>query len=371
MVRVIALCLMLSGAAFAPVNAQAQPAGMAAQVTPVIVSPVKQKSFSDKVEALGTLKANESVELTSTVTELVTTINFEDNQSVEAGTVLVEMDASEEQAELSEEQSVLAEAQRQVNRLTPLVKKGAASESILDESKREAQAAQARIKAIESRVNQRIVKAPYDGVLGLRNISVGALAQPGTLITTIDDISIMKLDFSVPEVFLSTLKPGVGIEATTEAYPEETFSGRISSVDSRIDPVTRSIQARALIDNASGKLKPGLLMQVELQKDPRETLVVAEEALVPEGSKSFVLVVVEGDGMTTVERREVTVGVRQFGEAEILNGLSEGEQVVTHGTLRARPGAPVKVTAVEDEDQPLSEMLEQGQNQDKTAGEAE
>lgn len=327
--------------------------------TPVMVTDVSRVSFSDEIEALGTLRANESVNLASSVTEPVTEISFDDNQRVKKGDVLVKMDAAEEIAELAEQQSFLDEAQRQVNRLSPLVKKGAASASILDENKREALAAKARVDAIQSRIDQRIIKAPYDGVLGLRNISVGALAQPGLMITTIDDDSIMKLDFSVPEVFLSTLKSGVIIEAKTEAYPEKTFKGEIASVDSRIDPVTRSIQARAILDNADGFLKPGLLMQVVLQKNPRKALVIPEETVIAEGANSFVLVIQEENGQITAERRKVTLGARQFGSVEILSGLTEGDQIITHGTLRVRVGAPLEIMAVENNDETLKELLEQ------------
>lgn len=325
--------------------------------TPVIVSPVEMENITDKVEALGTLKANESVDISSTVTEKVTAILFEDGQRVREGDILIEMDAAEERAELQEQQSFLNEAERQVERLEPLVEQGAASASDLDVRKRELQTAEARIQAIQSRLDQRVIKAPYGGVVGLRNISVGALAQPGTLITTLDDISVMKLDFSVPEVFMSTLEKGVEIEATTRAFPTETFRGTISSVSNRVDPVTRAIEARALIENPDLKLKPGMLMLVELQKSPRKTLVIPEESIVPEGSKNFVLVIQKDGEQTTAERREVEIGTRQYGKVEILNGLSEVQQVVVHGTLRVRPGAPLEITAVEREDTPLNELL--------------
>lgn len=345
-----------------PAHAQA-PDGGSSKPTPVIVSDVEEKEFADKVEALGTLKANESVEVTTTVTERVTKINFDDNQHVKQGDILVEMDAAEEFAELSEQESFLAESERQVERLEPLVKKGAASESDLDARRREALGATARIKAIQSRIDQRIIKAPYDGILGLRNISVSALAQPGTIITTIDDISVMKLDFSVPEVFLASLKVGVEIKAETEAYPNEAFTGKITSVDSRIDPVTRSIQARALIDNKEGKLKPGLLMLLELQKNPRKALVVPEESLITNGSNQFVLVIIKQDGRTIAERRKVTLGARQYGEVEVLDGLIKGERVVTHGTLRVMPGGEVEITATEKNGETLRELLDQKEKQ--------
>ena len=337
----------------------AQQGGGPQAPTPVIVTELGEQAFSETVEALGTLRANESVDLTSTVTELVTAVNFDDGQRVKKGDVLIEMDTSEERAELAEQRSFLDEAQRQVNRLTPLVKRGAASESSIDTQRREAQGARARIQAIESRIAKRIIKAPFDGVVGLRNISVGAVAQPGAELTTIDDDAVMKLDFAVPSVFVATLKPGLSIEAESAAYPSRVFKGTVSSVNSRIDPVTRSIVARALIDNPKGELRPGLLMRVELEKSPRQALVVPEEAVVPVGNENFVWIVVDKDGQPVAERRTVTLGTRQFGGVEVLTGLSPGERVITHGTLRMRPGAPLTITAVEDGDEPLDSLLKQ------------
>ncbi len=346
---------------FSGIQAAAQPSGD--RPVGVIVAPVERKPIVDEVEALGTLKANESVEITSTVTELVTGVYFEDGQRVDKGDLLVEMDAAEERAELLEEQSTLEEAQRQLERAQPLVKQGVTSEATLDQRQREASTARARIKAIESRIAQRSVTAPFDGVLGLRNISVGSLAQPGTLITTIDDDSVMKLDFSVPAVYLPTIEPGVKIEARSRAFPEKIFQGTVSSIDSRIDPVTRAILVRALIDNEDRLLRPGLLMRVVLQKNPRESLIVPEEALIPEGNQNFVLVVVEGEKGKTVERRKVELGERRTGEAEILSGLEEGEQVVTHGAIKARPGSPVTIRSVQKSDESLPDLLGQGENE--------
>ena len=339
-----------------PAIAQA-PGGQKPPVS-VIVSTVERKSFFDEVEALGTLKANESVDVTSTVTERVTDVFFEDNQSDKKGDVLLKMDSAEEFAELAEQKSFLAEAQRQVNRLSPLVRQGAASASTLDERKREVLGAKARIDAIQSRIDQRIIKAPYDGVLGLRNISIGALVQPGVMITTIDDIGIMKLDFSIPEIFVSTLKSDAVVCATTDAYPDEVFTGRISSIDSRIDPVTRSVVVRALIDNTDGVLRPGLLMHVVLEKNARHALVIPEEALMTSGPNNFVFVVKMADGQATTERRSVLLGARAFGDVEILDGLEEQEQIITHGILRVRPGAPVQIQAEEQDNKSLTEMLQ-------------
>ena len=353
----LAIGLSVPGVMFGAHVAQAQSSGAAMPPTPVIVSAVEQKPIVEEVEALGTLRANESVDLTSTVTELVTDVLFQDGQRVSKGDVLVKMDAAEEEAELAEEQSLLEEAKRQVDRIEPLAAKGTASESILDERRREVETANARIKAIRSRISKRQITAPFDGVVGLRNVSTGALAQPGTLMTTIDDDRVMKLDFSVPSVFLSVLEPGAKILAQTKAYPAETFEGTLVSVDSRIDPITRAVLVRALIENPDRRLKPGLLMRVVLQKKPRETLVIPEEAVIPSGSQYHVLVIQGTENGQTVAKKNVELGVRRQGEVEVLSGVEPGDLVVTHGTMRAIPGKAVSVTAEEDGNQTLEEMM--------------
>ncbi len=325
---------------------------------PVFVANVERVYFVDEVEALGTLQAAENVNLTSSVTERITRINFEDNQRVKQGDVLVEMDASEEVAEYAEEISRLNEAQQQVERVRELVKRSSASQATLDERERELNTAKARVAAIQSRINERRIEAPFDGVLGFRNISVGALAQPGMVITTIDDDSRMKLDFSIPEVFLSSLTIGISIDARASAYPERSFSGTVTSVDSRVDPITRAVRARAVLDNGEGLLKAGMLMRVQLNKNPRQALVVPEEAIVTRGNQNAVMLIQTG-APSSVKRQMVELGARRKGVVEILGGLEEGQQVVTHGTLKVRDGSPVIVKAVERDNESLSELLQQ------------
>lgn len=330
--------------------------------TPVFVTPVERVPFVDEVEALGTLQSNENVELTSTVTERITKINFNDGERVRQGDVLVEMDIAQEMAELMEEQSRTDEAERQVARLQPLVDRGAASKSELDEQQREGQTAQARLNAIQSHIDERRIVAPFDGVVGLRNLSVGALAQPGTLITTLDDDRQMKLDFSVPEVFLATLKPGIQVQAYASAYPDTVFNATIASISSRVDSTTRSIGARALLDNSQGLLKAGMLMRVVLKKNPREALVVPEEAIVVQGTQKFVMLVQVQEDKTVVDKRAVQLGTRRRGEVEVLAGLAEGDQIICHGTLRVRPGAEVVIKAVASGEESLTELLGQKLN---------
>jgi membrane fusion protein (multidrug efflux system) len=331
-----------------------------AQPVPVIVKEVKTDRFVDEVEALGTLRANETVDLTATVTDTITAIHFEDGQRVKAGDILVEMTSAEEHALLEEERSTMDEARKQYERVQPLVERGAVAKSVLDQRKREYDTARARYRAIESRLQDRLILAPFPGVVGLRNISVGALIEPGDLITTLDDDSVMKLDFTVPAIHLATLKTGLPIEARAPSFADRNFEGEVAGVNSRIDQTTRSIVARAILANPDRLLKPGLLMSVRLLKNPRKTVVIPEEALIPSGQANHVLVVDRSAGPQVAKRREVKIGARRPGEVEIVDGLKTGEFVIIHGTLRARPDQEVKIIAVDTGDEPLEQLLKQG-----------
>lgn len=327
------------------------------RLVPVFVSEIKKVAFIDEVQALGTLQANENVNLSSTVTERITEVNFRDNQRVLKGELLIEMEASEELAQLAEEQYRMQVARLQLERTKELVSRQAQTQAELDQRELELETAKARISAIQSRIEERRIVAPFDGVVGIRNISVGALIQPGTLITTVDDDSVMKLDFSVPEVFLSTLIAGIQIEAEASAYPGRIFKGTVTSVDSRVDSITRAVAARAIIDNGDRSLKAGMLMTLELKKSPRETIVIPEEALVTIGTQNFVFVA-ESEGEKTIARRKnIELGSRRKGEIEVLTGIAEGMSVITHGTVRVRDGSEISIRAVETGDESLVDLL--------------
>jgi membrane fusion protein (multidrug efflux system) len=330
---------------------------VAQKPTEVIVGEARIEQLYDRVEVLGTLRANESVDITATVTDTVTVIHFEDGQRLNRGDILIEMTSEEEHAQLEEELSTFSEAEKQYNRLTPLVARGAASKSLLDQRQRELSTAKARLRAIESRLQDRLILAPFSGVVGLKNISVGALVEPGDVITTLDDDTTMKLDFTVPAIHLAALKRGIPIKARSSAYAGREFEGTIMSIGSRIDSVTRSITVRALIDNQERLLKPGLLMTAELLKNKRDAIVIQEEALIPSGKTNFVLVVDASVSPQKAVRREVQIGVRRFGEVEIVQGLKAGELVITHGAMRVRPGQELTILSVDTGDQPLETLL--------------
>lgn len=347
-----------------PASAQDKKPGGGQGPAPVIVASAYKDNFVDKVEAIGTLRANETITLASTVTETVTAINFTDGPRVMKGDVLVEMTDGEEKALLDQQRALVNEAQKQLERAKGLAATGAVSKEVLEQRQREASSTRAGLAALASRLDDHIITAPFDGVVGLRNVSVGALLQPATKITTLDDDSVMKLDFAVPSVFLPTLKPGVKIIAKAPGFAED-FTGEVSAIDSQVDEATRSVVVRAIIPNPDAKLKPGLLMTVVLLKSPRESIGIPETAIVPEGRKQFVFVV----NGTTVEKREIVVGARREGDLEVTQGLKEGEKVIVQGTMMVRDGGAVSVTAEQKKGEKLADLLKRTRT-DKAAPES-
>lgn len=335
---------------------------MAEPVAPisVFISPVETRTMVDRVEALGTLRANESVEVTARVTETITRLHFEDGQRVEEGDILAEMTSAEERAQLDEAKAMLVEAEAQLDRAKPLAARGISSDAVLAERQRDFETTKARLKAVESRIADRTVTAPFSGVVGLRRISVGALAEPGTLITTIDDDKVMKLDFTLPATFLSSVKVGLPVVAEAEAFGASVFRGKITGIDSRVDPVTRSITVRAILPNPEGTLKAGVLMTVEVLKNEREALVVPENAIVSVGRESFVYVVDPKGEPPKATRRDVVLGARELGVVEVRKGLEVGETIITDGTVRLKPGAVVKIEAVDKDGEPLAKLIGKG-----------
>lgn len=323
----------------------------------VIVQSAEVHTLQNRIEALGSLRANESIRLTSSVTKTVVNIHFDDGQRIHKDDLLVEMASAEEQALLAEAEIHAAEAKKQLERVKSLVASRAASQSLLDQRLREYESARARHLAIKARLNDLQLLAPFDGVVGLRNISVGALVSPGELITTLNDDSKMKLDFTVPAVYLQSLQVGLPIIARSKALADKLFEGEIFSIDNQVDPVTRAITVRALLPNPDAELKQGMLMSVELYSNKRQALVVSESALVPFGSSNFVFVVSPQDDESIVERRAVIIGQRLHGEVEILSGLDEHEKVVTHGLQRIRDGSIVNVLAEGTGKESLSELI--------------
>ncbi|MCE8020154.1 efflux RND transporter periplasmic adaptor subunit [Halomonas sp. MCCC 1A11036] len=350
------ICLAASLTLFTLALATSPPVA-AQERTAVIGARADIRPWSDPLEALGTLRADESVTLSATVTEIIAELNFRDGEAVEAGQLLIRLEDSEERAQLRVAQALRDERRSAVDRLSQLQSRNMAPRADVEDSQARLRQVEAEIQGLEARLTNYRLRAPFDGVVGFRNISVGSLVTPGTELVTLDKLDVMKLDFSVPEVYLALLSPGLKLSARSVAFPEEIFEGEVASIGSRVDPVSRSITVRAEIDNPELRLRPGMLMEVVLQRSPRQAVVVPESALIPSGDRQYVLVIDEADE-NRLERREVRVGERRTGQAEIIDGLMPDELVVSHGVQRAREGDRVRLLGIASEENSIREILE-------------
>jgi len=316
-------------------EASAPPAPAAVPVTTTTVQPV---AWRDTVQALGTARARESVELTAKVSEIVEQVHFESGQQVRAGEPLVTLRGDAQQAALLEAQAAYEEAEQQFRRLQELVGQQLVSRASLDTQRATRDAAAARVRQMRSDIGDRRVRAPFAGVLGIRQVSPGALITPSTVIATLDDVSRMYVDFQVPETALAALAPGARVTASAAAWPGRGFEGRVETVDARVDPGTRAVTVRAVFDNPERLLRPGMLMDVRLFRPERRALVVPEISVVQVGRDSFVYRVGEGG---KVEQAPVETGVRREGRVEIVRGIAAGDRIVVDGTGKLRPGMTV------------------------------
>ncbi len=358
----LALGAALLGVLILPNDAFAQRGGPKGPVA-VIVAPVISKPFGDTIEALGTTKSNEMVVITADTAEKVTKIYFEEGQDVKKGDMLVTLAKGEENAALRSAQAALSEAQSAYTRAKELFEAKAVSEAALQERLSALNQARASTAAVTARLDKLAITAPFDGIVGLREVSVGTLVRPNDMITTLDDISMMKLDFDVPSLFLSSLKKGMPIKGKVEAFGDREFVGEVQTINTQIDPVTRSVKIRAIVQNDDRVLRPGLLMTINLIKNERTALVIPEEALIKRGDKNFVFVAQDSDGKKVAVEKEVKIGTRIYGEVEILSPLVEGDQVINHGTLKLNDGAEIKIKAVETSNKTIGEMLKKPQGE--------
>ena len=322
-------------------NQGGPPSGRPGGFGPVLVvtEPVARQPFINTVEALGTARANESLTLTANLTDTIRSVNFDDGDYVERGKVLVELTNEEEEAQLAEARANLDEARRKLRRLEDLDKQGIAATSDVDQARSEAKAAEARLNSVLARLEDRLIRAPFSGVLGFRQVSPGTLMTPGESITTLDDISKIKLDFTVPETVLGQMQPGKKIYASSASWRDRQFEGVVRAVDSRVDPVTRAAVVRAVIDNEDGALRPGMLLTVKVVTEERNAIVIPEKSVVQVSGDAFVYLV--GADQKAI-RTPVKLGSRQPGVVEITDGLNIGDELVTEGIIKLRDGMQIR-----------------------------
>jgi membrane fusion protein (multidrug efflux system) len=331
---VIGLALLASA------NAQAQPKpGGAMPPTLVETTHPRLDAVVESVAAVGTLRAAESVVLKPELAGRVEKVHFEEGQLVAQGAPLFSLDASLMRAELREWEANVAQSQREAQRAAELVARKLISQSDVDAKNSVHVVNMARLSSAKARMEKTVIRAPFKGIVGLRQVSPGAYLNIGDPLVSVTQVDPLKLDLRVPEIYLARVAAGQRLTVELDAFPGQKFNGNVSAVDPQLDPNGRSVVLRASLANPEGKLRPGLFARVTLELGRRENaLQVPEQALWPQGDKQFVYEVKDGKAALT----EVKIGARKAGWVEIVSGLTPAAEIITAGQLKIGPGMPVK-----------------------------
>jgi len=314
--------------------------GQFGSMSPVVgITQVESRIIADSVESIGTTVANESVNLAAAVSETVSRVHFDDGDFVATGDVLVELTNTSETSRLAEAQANVNDARRRLQRIEALAGGNLVAASEFDQARTLLETAEARLEGTLVELEDRLVRAPFSGFLGFRNISAGSMITPATVITTLDDITMIKLDFNIPEIYLADVSIGQSISAKSIVYKDQPFTGTITVVGSRIDSVTRSVSVRAEIPNPDLLLRPGMLLTVSLALNEQTALVVPERSVVASQGRTYVYLV---SADNKISQQYVELGRRKGGNVEIVTGVALGQQVVSEGVVSVRPGITVQ-----------------------------
>lgn len=315
------------------------PAGAAAvPVVAVEVARAAAVDFTDDASAVGTLKSGESVVLRPETAGRVAAIHFRDGALVDRGEVLIALDAAIQEAELQQAKANLALARTSHQRNVELLERRFVSQQAVDAAAATLQVQEAAVQLAEAKLARMRIRAPFRGVVGLRNLSVGDFVKEGQDLVNLEDIGQLRVDFRLPEAYIGRLGKGQAIEVASDALPDAAFRAELAAVDPQVDPGGRSLSVRARLDNAAGQLRPGMFVRVRvLFGERRGVLMVPEQAVVP-GGRPAVFKVVDGKAVLT----PVRLGVRRDARVEVVEGLADGDAVVTAGQLKLRDGVPVR-----------------------------
>jgi membrane fusion protein (multidrug efflux system) len=317
------------------------PTGMNAPPAAVVeLSSVSNATLLDDINAVGNIRSNESVVLKPEIAGRISRLNFADGQPVKKGQVLVAFDDSVNRAEVQQAFAELAIAKSNFNRNADLAKLKFISERVKEESEANVQVLDAKLALAKAKLSKLEILAPFSGIVGIRNVSVGDYVKDGAELVNLEDLSSVKVDFRIPEKFAEQAQKGQSIEVNVDALPGRTFNAHVDAIDPQVDSAGRSALLRGRIANPDGKLKPGMFARVRLIIARRDNaLVVPEEAIVPMGDKSTVWRVLDGKAT----RVQVKLGLRRATQVEILQGLALGDKVVTAGQMRLeRDGTEVR-----------------------------
>ncbi|WP_447975182.1 efflux RND transporter periplasmic adaptor subunit [Nitrospira sp. Kam-Ns4a] len=328
-------------------GAEAPPAAQSVQAStkpptfamPVEVAAVTVGRVTEAANAVGTLQANESVMIRPEIPGRVTRINFREGQQVEQGMVLFELDSTELEAELAQAAASLEIARLNYERAQKLIVNDNVSQQEHDQAATTFKSAQANYKLYQERLAKTRIVAPFAGYLGHRRISPGDYVQAGRDLVNLEDLSVLKIDFRIPETLFSRLRVGQRVEVAVDAFPGQVFEGRVYSMDPRVDEVTRTVPVRARIPNPQARLRPGMFASLRLVLGVIESaLLIPEEAVVPHQEQTFVFRVADG----LAKQTEVKLGVRERGVVQVVSGLDAGDQVIKAGLQKIRDGMPVQ-----------------------------
>lgn len=335
---VLLLMMTLSGVA-ACSRSDAEPAKRTAPAgANVEITQVRMGAVERRWSAVGSLKANESVIVRPEIAGRISRIGFEEGQRVTRGVALFELDDSVFLAEVARAQANLVLSASNAKRSKELFDRGLISAADRDSVRAAQELNEATLRLARAQAAKTVLTAPFAGNAGLRGAAVGDYVNPGQDLVILEDLDRVKLEFRLPELAMPDIEVGQSVEVNLDAYPGETFKAQLYALDSRVADDTRSIAARALLDNPDGRLRPGMFARVNLVVSRKENaLLIPEQALLARGGKSFVYTVDQGKAVET----EVQLGQRQPGEVEILKGLSAGQVVVTSGLQRIGNGAAV------------------------------
>ena len=340
--RALLMCLLLGALLTACGKDEAAkpvgPGGRGGGPVPVVVETVAAQEWTDALRALGTVHAREAVTITAKVSETVQQVHFESGQQVARGAPLVTLSGQQQQAALASAEAALGEAEQLFLRQRQLVEQQLIARAALDAQRATRDAARAQVAQVRANLSDRVIRAPFAGVLGIRQVSPGALVTPGTPIATLDDVSRVFVDFPVPETELADVGPGQALVGRVATYGERSIDGTVATVSTRLDSASRAATVRGDFPNADGALKPGMLVEVSLSRGTRQALVVPEIAVQQIGSETFVWRVKSDD---TVEKANVEVGGRVPGKVMLKAGVEAGQRIVTAGMGKLQDGATV------------------------------
>jgi membrane fusion protein (multidrug efflux system) len=309
---------------------------------PVEVVTLVPRRAVEELQAVGTMRSNQSVLLRPEVTGRVAVIGFRDGAVVKRGQLLVGLDASLNEAEVAQSRAELELARANLKRTADLASKNFVSGSAQDTAQSNVTVLEAKLQLSEARLAKMRIVAPFDGVVGIRAVAVGDVVRDGTDLVNIEDIRRLKVDFRLPERAFTQLKVGLPVEVVADALPGGTYKGQIEAINPRIDAAGRSLEVRAELPNSDGRLRPGMFARVRVAVGDRaDALLVPEEAIVPQG-EGFLVYKVEGD---VARRVPVRLGVRRDGQVELLGAVKAGDRIVTAGVRVQRDGQPVRVVS--------------------------